>query len=91
MYPITKYTRQKAKKYGVTVRPSTLKLKKIDVFRKGQKISSVGYLGMSDYPTYLRTRGKRYADGRRKLYYQRHSNDGKVKGTNGWWAKHLLW
>lgn len=31
-YKITSYTLKKAKKLGVTVKPSTSKLKKIDVF-----------------------------------------------------------
>jgi hypothetical protein len=92
MYRIRKYTLQKAKKYGVRVRPSSNKHKKIDVLdRNGHKIAAVGYNGMMDYPSYIQSRGLRYANTRRKLYYIRHSKDGKTKGSNGWWAKKLLW
>ena len=92
MYRITKYTRQQAKKYGVRVRPSTLRQKKIDVIdAKGKKIASVGANGMMDYPSFILKRGLKFANTRRKLYYQRHSKDGQTKGTNGWWAKKLLW
>ena len=92
MYRIKQYTLQKAKQLGVRVRPSTLKHKKIDVFNSvGKKISSVGYRGMMDYPSYIESKGRSYASKRRKLYYIRHSNDGLTKGSNGWYAKKLLW
>ena len=92
MYHIQQYTLQKAKQHHVRVRPSTNRHKKIDVYdRNDKKIASVGYRGMMDYPTYVRRKGKAYANTRRRLYYIRHSNDGKTKGTNGWWAKKLLW
>jgi hypothetical protein len=92
MYQIKKYTFQQAKKLGVRVRPSTQKHKKIDVFNNdGRKVASVGYKGMMDFPTYVQKKGRSYANKRRKLYYIRHSNDGHTKGSNGWYAKHLLW
>ena len=47
-YKITNYTLAQAKKIGVTVRPSTNKTKKIDIFRQGKKIASVGAAGMND-------------------------------------------
>ena len=67
-YTITNYTRQQAKKYGVVVKPSSVKGKKIDVFKNGKKVASVGALGYGDYPTYMRTKGKEYAEKRRKSY-----------------------
>ena len=55
-YRITKYTYDQAKKLGVTVKPSTVKGKKIDVFnKKGEKLASVGALGYADYPTFMAT------------------------------------
>ena len=42
MYPITKYSFDRAKKLGVTIKPSTLKNKKIDIYKDGKKIASVG-------------------------------------------------
>lgn len=90
-YKITRYTRQQAKKYGVTVKPSTVKGKKIDVFEDGKKVASIGALGMGDYPTYIKTKGKEYADGRRRLYKIRHKKDRHKIGSAGFWADKLLW
>lgn len=88
---ITKYTYKRAKKLGVTVKTSTVKNKKIDVFRNGKKIASVGAKGMNDYPTYMKTRGLEYANERRRLYKIRHDKDRKKKGSRGWFADQLLW
>ena len=89
VYSITEYTQQKAKNLGVEVRPSSNKKKKIDVFKNGDKIASVGAFGMGDYPTYIKTKGKEYANERRRLYKIRHKND-RFSG-NGKWADKLLW
>jgi hypothetical protein len=52
-YTITKYTRDRAKKLGVVVKPSSVKGKKLDVFnKKGEKVASIGALGMGDYLIY---------------------------------------
>ena len=88
-YTITPYTKRRAQQLGVVVRPSTHKNKKIDVFKKGQKIASVGALGMNDYPTWIRKRGQAYASRRRRLYKIRHQKD-RFQG-NGKWADLLLW
>ena len=53
VYHITNYTYKKAKKLGYTVKPSTNKTKKIDVYKKNKKIASVGANGMNYYPTYI--------------------------------------
>ena len=89
MYEITDYTKAKARLLGVEVAPSKNKKKKIDVFKKGEKIASVGAAGMNDYPTWLKLKGKEYADERRRLYKIRHKND-RFAG-NGKWADKLLW
>ena len=90
-YTITEYTKNKAKQLGVNVSLSKVKGKKIDVFKNGKKIASVGALGYSDYPTYIKTKGKSFADKRRKLYKQRHGSNRTVIGSNGWYADKLLW
>ena len=87
MYHITPYTKAKAKEIGVEVKPSTHKGKKIDVFKNGKKIDSLGAIGYKDYPTYLATDGKAVADERKRLYHLRHT-----KTTQGEkLAKKLLW
>lgn len=95
-YKITKYTINQAKKHGLTVAKSKVKGKKIDVFKNGKKIASVGAIGYGDYPTYLELekKGKKpkgYAAQRRRLYKKRHSKDRNKKGTNSWFADKLLW
>jgi hypothetical protein len=95
-YTIKKYSFAKAKGLGVEIKPSTNILKKIDVFKNGKKIASIGARGMNDYPTYLEKEKKGYypkgyAQKRRFLYRQRHEKDRNVKGTNGWYASEILW
>jgi hypothetical protein len=96
MYKIKKYTYYQAKKLGVTVKPSTLKNKKIDVYnKKGEKVASVGALGYKDYPTYLELEKKGkvpkgIASIKRKNYKKRHIHRGK-KYSNAWYADKLLW
>ena len=95
-YVIKKYTRSQARKLGVTVKPSTRKGKKIDVFKDGKKIASVGAIGYDDYPTFMKKERegkveKGTAERRRKLYKIRHRKDRKVKGSPGYYADKLLW
>ena len=90
-YSITNYTRKRAKKIGVTVKPSTNQTNKIDVYRNDKKIAAVGAYGMNDYPTYMKKRGNQYAKSRRRLYKIRHEKDRKLKWSNGWLADQLLW
>ncbi len=90
-YTITNYTKNKAKNLKVTVKQSTNKKKKIDVFKDGKKIASVGAISYNDYPTYKKLKGKKYADERRRLYKIRHNKYRKKKGTNSYWADQLLW
>jgi len=89
MYEITSYTKDKAKGLGVVVKPSTVKGKKIDVFKNEKKIATVGAAGYKDYPTYLKEDGKAVADERRRLYKIRHAKD--LKSGNGFFANKLLW
>ena len=91
MYNITNYTKNQAKKLNVEVKPSTNKKKKIDVYKNDKKKASVGFFGAYDYPTYIETKGLKYANERRKLYKIRHSKDLKEIGSNGYYANKLLW
>jgi hypothetical protein len=90
-YKITKYTLKKARKMGLEVKPSTNKTKKIDVYKKGEKIASVGARGMNDFPTYINKRGLTFAKTRRRLYRIRHNKDRHKKWSRGWLADKLLW
>jgi hypothetical protein len=91
MYEIKPYTVQQAKLLGVSVRPSTSSKKKVDVYKDGIKVASIGAIGFSDYPTYLKEEGKAVADERRRLYHIRHKKDEQKKGSSGYYASRLLW
>jgi hypothetical protein len=91
MYKITARQKKNAESLGVAIKPSTNKSKKIDVFKNGQKIASIGAMGYNDFDIYLRTKGKVYADERRRLYKIRHANDRKKIGTPGFFADRILW
>lgn len=95
-YKILPYSFRKAKELGVVIKPSTNFLKKIDVFKNGKKIASIGARGMNDYPTYLEKEKKGYfekghANKRRKLYKERHEKDRHIVGSNGYYADKILW
>jgi len=88
-YKITDYTYKQAKKLGVQIRPSVYKNKKIDVFKNDVKIASIGAINYLDYPTYIETKGKKYANERRKLYKIRHKND--INEGAGFYSNKILW
>lgn len=87
MYTITKYTYDKAKQYGLKVVASKHKGKKLDVYKDGKFIHSVGAIGYKDYPTYLKEDGKAIADERKRLYHLRHTQNTQGEIL----AKLLLW
>jgi hypothetical protein len=91
MYTITAYSKEQAKKLGVKIAPSESKGKKIDVFKGGKKVASIGAIGYSDFPTYAKEKGLAYAKQRRTAYKQRHAKDLKVKDSPGYYANKILW
>jgi hypothetical protein len=91
MYHITDYSKAKAKSLGVVIKPSTNPKKKIDIFKQSKKIATIGDIHYSDYPNYLKNKGKEYADMRKNAYDARHKKDMNVYGTNGFYAKRILW
>ena len=90
-YEIKPMQRANAKKLGVTIKPSTNKKKKIDVFKDDKKIASIGGSGYSDYATYIQDKGKEYADKRRRLFKIRHEKTRKKVGSNSYYADKILW
>jgi len=96
LYKIKQHTKRQARKLGVNVKPSQNKGKKIDVFKNGVKVASVGAKGYKDYPTYLELeRSGKVAPGtarkRRRAYKKRHAENRKVKNSPGYYADKLLW
>lgn len=91
-YTITKYTKKKAEEMGVQVFPSDNPKYKIDVYNnRGLYMFSGGARGYDDYQTYIRTKGKEYADERRRLYRIRHKKEIEAEGTRGYYIAKLLW
>ena len=91
MYKITNYTKRQAKKLNVDVKPSIRKNKKLDIYKNGVYIVSVGDSRYSDYPTYIKTHGINYANERRRLYKARHEKTRGVVGSASWYSSNLLW
>jgi hypothetical protein len=88
-YKITNYSYNQAKKLNVLIKPSSNKKKKIDVYKDGKKISSIGSIDYYDFPTYVIKEGLKIANERRKLYKIRHKKD--LNGKNGYYANKILW
>jgi hypothetical protein len=89
MDQITDYSFQQAKKLNVIIKPSTRKGKKIDVYDNNNKfIVSIGDINYMDYPSYIKEKGVKYADERRRLYHVRHKKDSNLAGK---FAKNILW
>jgi hypothetical protein len=90
MYRIKKYSKDQAKKLGVEIKPSTATNKKIDVFKDGVKVATIGNIRYKDFPTYLEE-NKELAEQRRRLYKIRHKKDLNTVNSNGWYADKILW
>lgn len=92
MYKITDRQKLNAQLLGVKIKPSTNKSKKIDVFDlNGNKIASIGAAGYMDYEMYIKSKGKAFADERRRLYKIRHKDNRNKVGTPGFFADRILW
>jgi hypothetical protein len=91
-YKISKASYAAAKRLGVSIKPSTVKGKKVDVFNaKGEKIASIGALGMNDFHLWKQKKGIDFAKRRRKAYKMRHEKDRHVRGSAGFYADKILW
>jgi hypothetical protein len=90
-YTISNYTKSQARKLGVQVRRSKSKGKKLDVYKNGKKVASIGALGYKDYPSFMKSHGKSYAEKRRSAYKKRHARDSSKRGSPGYYSARLLW
>ena len=83
---------ENAKKLGVTIKPSSNKHKKVDVYDKDNKrIASIGSIRYQDYHSYIKLKGKDYAQTRRRLYKIRHNKTRGTPGTNSFYTDRILW
>ena len=90
-YKITEYSYKQAQKLNVKIKPSTNPSKKLDVFKNGEKVASIGAIGYNDYPTWIKKEGVEYAKKRRSLYKARHESDRHVKNSAGFYSDKILW
>ena len=90
-YEIKQYSIDQAKKHGCTIKVSSNKKKKLDVYKNGIKICNIGDSRYEDYPTYIEERGLTFANVRRALYHNRHKKDIEIKGSPGYLSSILLW
>ena len=90
-YQITQRQKNNARKLGVTLKTSSNNSKKLDVYKNGRKVASIGAKGYNDYDLWLKKKGKEFADQRRKLYKARHENNRNIKNSNGFYADKILW
>lgn len=88
--PVTEHFRN-AKKIGVSIKPSKVKGKKLDVFLEGEKVASIGDTKYMDYQSYKEEKGLDFANNRRRLYRIRHGSDMNKVGTPSYFASKILW
>ena len=90
-YVITKYSFDKARELGLSIKVSKNKMKKIDVYKDNIFLGNIGDSRYNDYPHYCIIYNKEYADKRKLLYHNRHKKNSDVKYSKQWLAKNLLW
>ena len=89
-YVIKPQQKAAAKKLGVSIKPSTVKGKKIAVFKSGNKIADIGALGYGDYWSYYQS-DKYLARSKRDAYQARHNGEQHKIGSPGYYAWYILW
>ena len=91
-YIITQYSYDKADKLNLIIKSSKNKNKKIDVYDINDVlIQSIGDINYNDYPSYLSTYNKQYADERRRLYHIRHQKGINIINSKQYLSANLLW
>ena len=76
--------RANAKKLGVTIKPSTQKGKKLDVYKDGAKVASIGDIRYEDF---LQHNDKQ----RQANYKSRHNKPRGRVGCPSYYADKILW
>jgi len=86
MYDISKNTYKIAKLNNLDIYPSTKKNKKIDIYRDGKYLGSIGDSRYKDFYMYLKE-DRALAYERRRLYHLRHKGNTFKERA----ARLLLW
>tara|TARA_R100000541_G_scaffold49430_1_gene56587 strand:+ start:506 stop:775 length:270 start_codon:yes stop_codon:yes gene_type:complete len=82
-----KKARANAAAIGVEVKPSKIKNKKLDVFKNGEKVASIGHIDYFDYLTF----NDKDKKARQKAYLARHAKTIAVKNSPSFYAAKILW
>jgi len=90
-YKILPQQRAAAKKLGVTIRPSTVKGKKIAVYKDRVKVADIGARGYGDYWNYFKNNTPYFAAKKRDAYRARHNGEQNKIGSPGYYAWFILW
>jgi len=91
-YNILPYTYKRARQLNVVVYPSDNPKYKLEIYDEtGDFMYYGGAAGYSDYPHYIESHGKEYADKRRLLYHKRHKKELDKVWSRGWVVSKLLW
>jgi hypothetical protein len=91
-YNITPYTYKQAKRLELQVFASDNPKYKLEIYDKdGTFLYYGGDSNYNDYPHYIQSHGKEYADKRRLLYHKRHAKEIEKVGSRGWAIANLLW
>jgi hypothetical protein len=90
-YQITSRQRANAKRLGVKIKPSTVKGKKLDVFKGDKKVASIGALGMMDFDRWKAKEGIEKAKARQKAFKSRFQKQRTKVGTPAYYADQILW
>jgi hypothetical protein len=90
-YQITSRQRANARRIGVKIKPSTVKGKKLDVFKGDKKVASIGALGMMDFDKWKAKEGIEKAKKRQKAFKSRFSKQRVKVGTPAYYADQILW
>ena len=91
-YDILPYTYERARELDVVVYPSDNPKYKIEIYDKtGNFMFYGGSPKYSDFPHYIQSHGKEFAEKRREMYHKRHRKEIDKKGSRGWFVSKLLW
>ena len=90
-YKILPQQRAAAKRLGVTIKPSSAKGKKLDVFKGPIKLASIGARGYGDYWNYYKDTTPANAAKKRDSYRARHDGEQNAIGSPGYYAYYILW
>jgi len=93
VYIIKQHTLDRAAELGLIVHPSDNPKYKLEIYdgTTGHFLYYGGDTQYSDYPSYLETHSKAFADTRRRLYHARHQKEINDVGSRGSVIAYLLW